>query len=82
MCILSFDKNMQPWQCIALIILTIAVFLYATFLDDINQTAESSLVALVEQSPPSSNEATESEKNKSTTWVEVSLILTSDIVDD
>ena len=82
MCILSFDQYMQPWQCIALIILTIAVFFYASYLDDIKQTAESSLVALVEEKPSSSDEATESEKNTSTTWAEISLILNSDIVDD
>ena len=73
---------MQPWQCIALIILTIAVFFYATFLDDISQTAESSLVTLIEQSPSSANKTTDSDKNNSTTWAEVSLFLTSDIVDD
>ena len=48
---------MQPWQCIALIVLTVAVFLYATFLDEINKTAESSLTSLVEQTSPPREES-------------------------
>ena len=44
---------MQTWHCIALIVLSIAVFLYASFVDEINKTAETSLTTLSEVSEPS-----------------------------
>lgn len=73
---------MQPWQCIALIVLTVAVFLYATFLDEINKTAESSLTSLVEQTSPPREESSLSESNISSTWAEVSLYLDTEIEED
>ena len=73
---------MQPWQCIALIVLTVAVFLYATFLDEINKTAESSLTSLVEQTSPPREESSLSESNTSSTWAEVSLYLDTEIEED
>ena len=44
---------MQTWHCIALIVLSIAVFLYASFVDEINNTAETSLTTLAEVSESS-----------------------------
>ena len=74
---------MQPWQCIALIVLSIAVFLYASFLDEINETANSSLAALSDNSTVSSEtDPLRSDQDSSSTWAEVILILNSAIAED
>ena len=73
---------MQPWQCIALIVLSIAVFFYASYLDDINKTADSSLVSLVEHSQSQEDKSAQSDQNISSTWAEVFLVLESGVVED
>ncbi len=73
---------MQPWQCIALIVLSIAVFFYASFLDEIDETAKSSLVTLAEQTQSSGNNSKESDHNASSAWAEVFLVLESAITEE
>ena len=73
---------MQPWQCIALIVLSIAVFFYASFLDEIDETAKSSLVTLAEQTQSSGNNSKESDLNASSAWAEVFLVLESAITEE
>ena len=41
---------MQTWHCIALIIISVAVFFYASFMDEIEERSKSSLLALSNQS--------------------------------
>ena len=74
---------MQTWHCIALIILSIAVFFYASFVDDIQNTAESSLLALTENSQqiPQEDEFMQ-DQNLSSTWAEVLLVLDSSLEED
>ena len=74
---------MQPWQCIALIVLSIAVFFYASFLDEINETAQSSLGTLVDnkQGTPQVSPLG-GEKNSTSTWAEVLVMLDSAIEED
>ena len=81
--ILSFDRGMQPWQCIALIFLSIAIFFYASYLDEINETAKSSLVTISENNQSAStNDSLETDKGLASTWAEISLILDSEIAED
>jgi hypothetical protein len=71
---------MQTWQCIALIILSIAVFFYASFMDEIEERSNSSLLALSEQADEKSELiAEESLEETTTTWAEVLLTLESGI---
>lgn len=74
---------MQTWHCIALIILSIAVFFYASFVDDIQNTAESSLLALTENSQqiPQEDKFMQ-DQNLSSTWAEVLLVLDSSLEED
>lgn len=74
---------MQTWHCIALIILSIAVFFYASFVDDIKNTAESSLLALSENSQqiPQEDKFMQ-DQNLSSTWAEVLLVLDSSLEED
>lgn len=67
---------MQTWQCIALIILSIAVFFYASFMDEIEERSNSSLLALsdlADEKPALIAE--ESSEQTATTWAEVMLTL-------
>jgi len=71
---------MQTWQCIALIILSVAVFFYASFMDEIEEQSNSSLLALSEQVDEKSEFiADESSEETATTWAEVLLTLESAI---
>jgi len=74
---------MQTWHCIALIVLSIAVFLYASFVDEINKTAETSLTSLSEVSEPGlEKKGTDSDHNFSSSWAETLLTLDSAIDED
>ena len=74
---------MQTWHCIALIVLSIAVFLYASFVDEINKTAETSLITLTEVSEPGlEKKGTDSDRNFSSSWAEALLTLDSAIDED
>ena len=74
---------MQTWHCIALIVLSIAVFLYASFVDEINKTAETSLITLSEVSEPGlEKKGTDSDHNFSSSWAETLLALDSAIDED
>ena len=71
---------MQTWHCIALIILSIAVFLYASFVDEINKTAETSLLSVPELSEPNlEKKDSDSDRNFSSSWAEALLVLDSAI---
>ena len=52
---------------------------YATFLDEIDKIAESSLISLAEQTSPPREESSLSDSNISSTWAEVSLFLDTEI---
>ena len=74
---------MQTWHCIALIILSIAVFLYASFVDEINKTAETSLLSVPELSEPNlEKKHSDSDRNFSSSWAEALLVLDSAIDED
>jgi hypothetical protein len=74
---------MQTWHCIALIVLSIAVFLYASFVDEINKTAETSLTTLTEVSGPGlETKGADSDRNFSSSWAETLLALDSAIDED
>lgn len=73
---------MQTWHCIALIIITVAVFFYASFMDEIEERSKSSLLALSNQSIETSKvNVEEPSVPNSTTWAEVSLTLESGIAE-
>ena len=74
---------MQTWHCIALIVLSIAVFFYASFVDDIKNTADSSLLALSENSQQIPHEDEfQQDQNLSSTWAEALLVLESSLKED
>jgi hypothetical protein len=74
---------MQTWHCIALIVLSIAVFFYASFVDDIKNTADSSLLALYENSQQIPHEDEfQQDQNLSSTWAEALLVLESSLKED
>ena len=76
---------MQTWHCIALIILSVGIFFYASYLDDVHKSTTLSLDDLAEFEKSLDQTKKNEEKNssqsldlgKQTTWVEQSLELTT-----
>ena len=73
---------MQTWHCIALIIISVAVFFYASFMDEIEERSKSSLLVLSNQSIETSQVSVEEPLvPTSTTWAEILLTLESGIAE-
>jgi hypothetical protein len=73
---------MQTWHCIALIIISVAVFFYASFMDEIEERSKSSLLALSTHSIETSKGSVEEPLvPTSKTWAEIFLTLESDIAE-
>ena len=73
---------MQKWHCIALIIISVAVFFYASFMDEIEERSKSSLLALSNHSIETSKGSVEEPLvPTSKTWAEIFLTLESDIAE-
>ncbi len=80
---------MQTWHCIALLVLSIGVFLYATYLRDVKKSTELSLDDLAEWEKriasgsyaENENKERNSSSPKDSTWVRRSLILRTDAAD-
>ena len=73
---------MQTWHCIALIIISVAVFFYASFMDEIEERSKSSLLVLSNQSIETSQVSVEEPLvPTSTTWAEIWLTLESGIAE-
>jgi hypothetical protein len=68
---------MQTWHCIALIILSIGIYLYATYVKQVDHSTQISLNLLAEEisTEPSAEENPTSDDNQDSVWAEVEIML-------
>ena len=79
---LSFDSNYAALAVYRSNRREYSGIFYASYLDDINKTADSSLVSLVEHSQSQEDKSAQSDQNISSAWAEVFLVLESGVVED
>jgi len=68
---------MQTWHCIALIILSIGIYLYATYVKQVDHSTQISLNHLAEEisTEPSAEENPTSDDKQDSVWAEVEIML-------
>ncbi len=66
---------MQTWHCVALILLSIGVYFYASYIKEVDQHSQKSVNLITEQTPTESTgiEILTQDKNTTTVWAEVVL---------
>jgi hypothetical protein len=68
---------MQTWHCIALILISIGVYFYASYIKEVDQHSQRSINLVMEEtsSPPPLAKEPEIDSNLSSTWAEIPLLL-------
>jgi hypothetical protein len=69
--------EMQTWHCIALILISIGVYFYASYIKEVDQHSLRSINLIMEEtsSPPPLADEGSIDRNISSTWVEIPLLL-------
>lgn len=75
--ILLLNMEMQTWHCIALILISIGVYFYASYIKEVDQHSSRSINLIMEEtsSPPPLADEEGIDRNISSTWAEIPLLL-------
>lgn len=68
---------MQTWHCIALILISIGVYFYASYIKEVDQHSQRSINLVMEETsnPPPLVKEADIDRNLSSTWAEIPLLL-------